>query len=159
MIYLRPSALSAGFLSLCARDFGEESIIPLIDPAEYVHQFLREFFSKAQVAGDAIGIDVVIVDTGGHNGHAAEFSGQSLGNPAGDRFFLVRRDRQHRARSGAGGDGQRKNDDSDVWSFSPTHGHDQVIAEDLDPRLEPAAALRIFDPKYSAFHKHPQATL
>ncbi len=121
-------------------------------------QFLCKFFAEAKVGADAFGIDVVVVDTCGHDGDPAERFREMDGDSPRDRFFLVRRDSENRARSGPfprtflRRHRLSQHDNTDVRTLPSADGHDKILPHHLDPSFEVALTRIIIHPTHGTVH-------
>lgn len=124
------------------------------------YERFSEFFTEAEVDGDAIGIEVIVVDAGGHDGDAPERFGESVRDTARDRLLLVRRYGQHRT----GGRplpalclcrlGLREHDATHVWPLTATDRDHQVLADGCDPSFDSPTTPLILDPHLQRLHSH-----
>ena len=70
---------------------------------ERLDQRRRQLVPEPQVVGDALGREVVVVNSGAHHHRCVEGSGEPLGQRARERLLAVRRDGDDRARDADAG--------------------------------------------------------
>ena len=108
-----------------------------VSPGQMGHHGICEFLTQPQIDLDPIPVESVLVHPGGHHSQSSEPTADGFGNRTCDGFFLVRRDRQDRARWGEAGCStarvrHRQHHTTHVRQVSPTHRNDDIVADGKD---------------------------
>jgi len=119
-------------------------------PAQFCRQRVAELITQAQVFGDALAVQAILVNSSGYYNHFAEVLRKPNGDSAGYWLFLMRGDGQHRTGGGKfsrtilGSVGLCENNRSHVWSLTATNRDNEILAHLVDPCNEaaPTSAIR-----------------